>query len=179
MRRSRRAGFTLVELMIAVAIVGLLAAVAIPSFQRYMSKTRAAEAGPMLRKIMDGATAYYYTDHVTSAGVQVVNQFPVATTAWYPQVMPTNGRKVYPTPADPVAADLETWNAVRFIITEGVYFHYSFASSGIGVTSEVRVTARGSLHADHPCEMAREAKTKDGNSLELLHSDLLVISPPY
>ena len=42
--RSRGSGFTLVELMIVVAIIGVLAAIAIPAFSRYVRKARTAEA---------------------------------------------------------------------------------------------------------------------------------------
>ena len=43
MKRSLQKGFTLIELMIVVASIGLLAAVALPAYQDYISKSRFAE----------------------------------------------------------------------------------------------------------------------------------------
>ena len=177
MKLRRGGGFTLVELMIVVAIIGILAAVAIPAFQSYMAKTRATEAAPMLRKIQDAASTYFYTDHVTADGHIVEQQFPQATT-WYPLATPY-GRRVIPSASDPVAADVQTWNQLNFTLTEPVYFHYKFESSGVGVTSKVYIKAEGYIHGDHPCEMMRVLQTKGGNTLELEASDLMVISPPY
>jgi prepilin-type N-terminal cleavage/methylation domain-containing protein len=48
--RSQR-GFTLIELMIVVVIIGVLAAIAIPKFNGVTIRSREAEAGPILKQL--------------------------------------------------------------------------------------------------------------------------------
>ncbi len=51
-------GFTLIELMIVVAIIGILAAIAIPNFMTYQAKSRQSEARVNLGAIFTAATAF-------------------------------------------------------------------------------------------------------------------------
>lgn len=52
-------GFTLIELMIVVAIIGILAAVAIPAYQDYIARAQAAEAPELLGGLKTPVAEYY------------------------------------------------------------------------------------------------------------------------
>ena len=57
-RHQRSHGFTTIELLIGVAIVGILASVAIPSFKAYLYRSRVSEAVTMLNEIKTRQEAY-------------------------------------------------------------------------------------------------------------------------
>jgi type IV pilus assembly protein PilA len=84
MRVRARAGFTLIELMIVVAIIGVLAATAIPAFIRYTYKAKTSEARQMVRKIYDGARQYWLDGHGGPATQfqPLARQFPGGSPPW-------------------------------------------------------------------------------------------------
>lgn len=58
-RKLSEKGFTLIELMIVVGIIGILVAIAAPNFSRYQSKARQTEAKIALAAIYGGEKSFY------------------------------------------------------------------------------------------------------------------------
>jgi type IV pilus assembly protein PilE len=62
MKISKSLGFTLIEVMIVVAVIAILAAIAMPSYREQVAKSRRAEAKSELLKA-EGWLERYYTDN--------------------------------------------------------------------------------------------------------------------
>ena len=61
-------GFTLIELMIVVAIIGILAAIAMPQYNKYVARTQVAEAFALLGQVKQALTLYYQENGAFPAG---------------------------------------------------------------------------------------------------------------
>ncbi|MGL4222896.1 MAG: pilin [Shewanella sp.] len=67
-KNKQQQGFTLIELMIVVAIIGVLSAIAVPAYQNYVAKSEAATALGSLRSLVTPAELMLQQDGAISGG---------------------------------------------------------------------------------------------------------------
>lgn len=78
-RRETPSGFTLVELIVVVVIIGILAAIAIPSFQASGDKAKQKEASTLLSGYLKAAQAYFTENSAVATNASELGQFVSVT----------------------------------------------------------------------------------------------------
>ncbi|MCA9680493.1 MAG: prepilin-type N-terminal cleavage/methylation domain-containing protein [Kofleriaceae bacterium] len=133
--KNKQRGFTLIELMIVVAIIGILAAVAIPAFLDYMKKSKRSEAELNLDAIKKSARTGYIEN----------STFPQAASGLTPAAACCNGPGKK---CAVLATDWQgnpAWDALDFAIDDPFYFQYEYTSA---VSNVYQATATGDLDCD-------------------------------
>jgi type IV pilus assembly protein PilA len=155
-KKSR--GFTLVELMIVVAIVGILAALAIYGVRKYMANAKSAEAKNSLGQMTKDASAAFNREKMDGAvlaggsSTAVTNTLCQAATAKVPASPDSIKGKKYQSAQTEWDADsqLKGWSCVKFSMAEPQYYQYGYANTGTtGAEGDTfDATAEGDLDGD-------------------------------
>ncbi len=133
--RRLKSGFTLVELMIVVAIIGILASLAIYGVDRYISNAKAAEAKQHVGAISRGSQAAFertfgQSDLVGEGGLSSIEEHTLCGSALPVPPTPPAGTKYQPVTADGsdfnIGTSIGGWKCLRFSIESPIHYSYSY-----------------------------------------------------
>jgi type IV pilus assembly protein PilA len=156
-RKSR--GFTLVELMIVVAIVGILAALAIYGVTKYMKSAKTAEARNSLGQLSKDASAAFNREKMDSAILAASKSTAVSNTLCQSATakVPDSKTKIQGSKYQSAASEWNDdsakkgWQCLKFSMNEPQYFMYGYAHTGVTTGADgggFDATAEGDLDAD-------------------------------
>jgi prepilin-type N-terminal cleavage/methylation domain-containing protein len=160
-RTLRPKGFTLIEVMMVTAIIGILASVAIPNLQKMTLRAKTAERTTIMLRIKQGIADYY---------VRTGNIPNAIWSSWNPVFPPGMGKKA-------MLPNQPGWNIIFTGVSNGdqrpeiegaLYYSYIWYTTDAGGSSNIQIWAYGDLDGDNVYSTKTMMWTRQNGTYQLV-----------